>query len=291
MKTGTVQCAPGRIRTCATTPPAAPPRSPLIEDTAGERLAAGVSRSEFRDLERLAEERRLAVFDQRSLLDFAAVGVTKLIWRNSLVEDWHSVRHRRIGQAEMMRANAATTRLVRDALQRHAPDDPVGIFGAVAAVIADGSRELPDGRHLRQLAPSKADYGLFHDEVTAVCREWQVRAVRHGLRAVLLALACEAGRGSSRRWWLGPDWAAVVAEFVARLEDPERWDDATHAAWVRPVDLPEPGRLGELLSRGPDLLGPAWADYCLRAGIGAIIPRWWEEPPLPRRPGEVRGDG
>lgn len=238
----------------------------------------------------------MAVNDRPVLLGLAAIGVTKLAWRNSPVEDWHSVRYRQIGQAEMMRANAATTRLVRDALLRHALDDPVGTFDAVAAVITDGSRQLPDGRRLRQLAPTEVQYGIFRDEATAVCRDWSVRVMQHGLPPLLLALAGEAGRGSSRRWWLGPDWLAVVAEFVARLEDPSRWEDAMQATWVRtaqrPGGLPEPGRLGQLLLRGPDLLRPAWADYCLRAGLGAIIPRWWEKPPLARQQlGEVRVDG
>jgi hypothetical protein len=47
-------------------------------------------------------KRRLQLEDRRALVGLAAVGIAKLAWRNSPVEDWHSVWYRRIGQSEMM---------------------------------------------------------------------------------------------------------------------------------------------------------------------------------------------
>jgi hypothetical protein len=84
----------------------------------------------------------------------------------------------------MMRANVAT-RLVRDALLRHAPHDPVRVFDAVAEIIGDGTRQLPDGRRLQQVAPSEVQYGTFREEVEAICWEWTARVTRHGLSVVL----------------------------------------------------------------------------------------------------------
>lgn len=286
----------GKIRTCAPMSSAGRLRSPSVGDEAGTPLTTVPFRLDVRELGRLARQRRLAVRDRSSLLDLAAVGITKLAWRNSLVEDWHSVRYRRIGQAEMMRANAATTRAVRQVLLRHRPHDPAGLFTAVATVIADPNRRLPDGRRIREFAPDEVQYATFRYEATAVCREWAEQAARHGVPAVLLAVACEAGRGTSRRWWLGPDWATVVAEFVALLQNPSRWKDPALAVRARtavlPGDLPEPEQLGRLLVAGPDLLRSAWAVFCLRAGIGELLPRWWEQPaPVPRRPVGERLDG
>ena len=77
-------------------------------------------------------------------MDLAAVAMTRLGWRDGPVEDWHSVRYRRIGDAEMMRANAATTRVVCNVMDR--PYGPGEIFKAVGQVLADPLRRLPDGR-------------------------------------------------------------------------------------------------------------------------------------------------
>jgi hypothetical protein len=45
------------------------------------------------------------------VVDLAALGVTRLAWLDSLVEDWHILG--RLRPSELMRANAAVTRLVR----------------------------------------------------------------------------------------------------------------------------------------------------------------------------------
>ncbi|WP_131770453.1 hypothetical protein [Candidatus Protofrankia californiensis] len=44
-----------------------------------------------------------------ALIDLAAVTVTRMAWRDGPVEDWHAGPESQLGDAEMMRANAATT--------------------------------------------------------------------------------------------------------------------------------------------------------------------------------------
>jgi hypothetical protein len=72
--------------------------------------------------------------DGERVKDLAAVAVTRLAWRDSPVEDWHSIRFRRIGDGEMMRANAATTRLVREILADR-PHPQGDLFGQVSRVL------------------------------------------------------------------------------------------------------------------------------------------------------------
>jgi hypothetical protein len=50
--------------------------------------------------------------DRAEVLDLAAVAITRWAWRDSPVEDWHADPDSRIGDPELMRANAATTRLM-----------------------------------------------------------------------------------------------------------------------------------------------------------------------------------
>jgi hypothetical protein len=48
------------------------------------------------------------------VVDLVALGITWAAWRQGPVEDWHVAG--RIGQVDMMRANAATTRVIRGVL-------------------------------------------------------------------------------------------------------------------------------------------------------------------------------
>lgn len=63
-----------------------------------------------------AENLGLPVADLGSLLGLAAVGLTLKVWRNSPLEDAHADPNSPLTDAEMMRTNAATTRLVRETL-------------------------------------------------------------------------------------------------------------------------------------------------------------------------------
>lgn len=58
-----------------------------------------------------------AVRNLAELLDLAAVGIVKHAWRNSPLEDVHADPSSPLTDGEMMRTNAATTRLVREFLR------------------------------------------------------------------------------------------------------------------------------------------------------------------------------
>src|SRR6266568_8391250 len=53
--------------------------------------------------------------DAAVILNLAAIGITNGAWRNSQLEDWHG--DGRIYDGGMMRANVATTKLVRKELE------------------------------------------------------------------------------------------------------------------------------------------------------------------------------
>jgi hypothetical protein len=56
------------------------------------------------------------------VLDLASVAIARLAWRDSPVEGWHADPDSRISDPELMRANAATTRLTRRILELHVPE-------------------------------------------------------------------------------------------------------------------------------------------------------------------------
>lgn len=91
--------------------------------------------------------------DADVLLDLAAIGITNGTWRTSPLEDWHGAG--RIHDGGMLRANVATTKLVRSILDDHLDD-----------TFADAGKEFiatPD------LAALDSD---FSDELFADVFEW-----------------------------------------------------------------------------------------------------------------------
>jgi hypothetical protein len=99
-----------------------------------------------------------------ALIDLAALGVARSTWRQGPVEDWHIAG--RIGQVEMMRANAATSRHVRSLLAELLPErwwtwnaqtglhaDALLLWSVLAREIGSVDRGLPDGRTVAELAP------------------------------------------------------------------------------------------------------------------------------------------
>jgi hypothetical protein len=226
------------------------------------------------------------------------------------VEDWHAAPNNRISNAELMRATASITRHVRElrgvdhrsspALTRGAPagiGPATGVraparrtggarvaFDAVAALIAP-DRPLPDGRQLRELAPTPEQLAAYSDHVHGLCRRWAALADQAGTTTSLQLLADYAAV-SCRRWWLGLDWPCLVTEFLARLEDPTRWSSPSIVAHVRHLAPPSQAAnlddLRMLLLAGPDRMDAETADYCLRAGIGGLLPKDYHRPPRPR---------
>jgi hypothetical protein len=229
--------------------------------------------------------------DPRRLVDLAAVAVTRLAWRDSPVEDWHAVPLRRISDGEMMRTNAATTRLPRDLLRNRLPSplssrantccDPAALFAAVHDTLVDPSRQLPDGRMLAALPPEPAQLALLDDHVRTLCDVWTSHAVHLGLRTMLTLLSCYAAR-FCRRWWLTPSWPHIVAEYIRRIGNPACCRDQPAGLWRRPTDGTDNEQLRRLLLAGPDMLGAEAAADALRTGLGALLPHDCGLPAIPR---------
>jgi hypothetical protein len=144
------------------------------------------------------------------------------MWRLSPVEDWHADSDRRFANSEMMRANVATTRLVRDLLDERLawPDDldgdlatAVALLTALYRAIVDSDRRLPDGRTVLELASSYPEYAKFDEHVRSELGAWVAMAAERGMRAVLMMLAGQSG-GGFRGWWLTPEWPSVVEHFA-----------------------------------------------------------------------------
>jgi hypothetical protein len=221
--------------------------------------------------------------DSDQVADVAAVAMTRLAWRDGPVEDWHSFRYRRINEAEMMRANAATTRAVRDVMDHGGSD---GVFGRVGKVLADPCRRLPDGRRVVDVAPSRSEWEAYRGHVTACCTRWDALAASFGVAAVLVLLACRGAR-FNWAWWRSTGWPWLVEEFIRRLDEPRRWNSAWEIANRRALGDP-PGDLSSqdlrsVLLAGPDRLNAATASYCLRAGISALGPQACGLPSVRRR--------
>jgi len=239
----------------------------------------------------LAAARRLGVELDSStqLADLAAVAITRLAWRDGPLEDWHAAPASRISDAEMLRANVATTRLVRGMIGRLLDDDaPPGerdaavvVGGAVRAVVGP-DRRLPDGRTLAELAPGRRQLLLLQEHASALATLWARGFVEFGVREVLSVLACCAARWCWR-WWLTPTWPNVVDAVVRHI-----------TATVRDEHLPlllgaAPSRCGDeslaaMLLAGPDRHSSDMASYVVRAGLGRLAPQDCGLPPMPRRP-------
>ena len=156
------------------------------------------------------------------------------------------------------------------------------VFGAVGGSLKDPDRQLPDGRILRDVAPDHAALETFDDQVDILSGGWIALNEQIGGFTVLLLLAV-LGAAWCRRWWLGLDWPYLVAEFSARVNDPARWEDPVMAAHVRNLDWPQQCAdadvLHQMLLRGPDRLDTGTARYCLRAGLGFLLPQHYGRPP------------
>ncbi|MEN3615348.1 hypothetical protein AAH979_38320 [Plantactinospora sp. ZYX-F-223] len=226
--------------------------------------------------------------DGERVSDLAAVAVTRMAWRDGPVEDWHSVRFRRISDGEMMRASAAATRLVRSVLRDqqsylYAGSDP---FRRVFQTLADPDRMLPDGRRLIDLAPDAVELTRLRTHVELCCSAWADSAAVRGLGKILLLLACR-GAVFNWRWWLSTGWPRLVETFVRRIDDPTLWRNPWEINNRRRIGDPPDGLTGtnlrQLLLAGPDPLTATAAAYCLKAGLSALPPQDCGLPPVRRR--------
>jgi len=151
------------------------------------------------------------------VLNLAAIGITNGTWRNSPLEDWHG--EGRIHDGGMLRANVATTKLVRGVLTDHLgkivghegvaltaiedladlrADFSDELFVSIFERLADPVRVLPDGRTLRQLAGGDLDELVDH--MDRALGGIAASAELHGLDFTLLEAAAHGGLACSH-WW------------------------------------------------------------------------------------------
>jgi len=226
--------------------------------------------------------------DRTEVLDLAAVAITRLAWRDSPIEDWHADPDSRISDPELMRANAATTRLIRCLLELQvpeAPDKPTDavqchtdadeLFASIGHALAAPDRRLPDTRTVGELSPGRIELASYQDHVAEITREWTNAANQLGTHALLVLLAVTAA-STCRDWWLAPGWPDVVAEFIACVKDPERAGSPAITTRLRtlarPAQASDPDQLRRLLLAGPDRLDIETASFCLRTGLGVLLP-------------------
>jgi hypothetical protein len=203
--------------------------------------------------------------DPDALLWATAVGVTNVLWRNSPLEDWHAGPHSLISDGEMMRANAATVRMIRQRLAMAGTD-----WSGLADAVTDAGRVLPDGRTLRQLAgrrlPALRRHAVRHAEVYARMQD------ADGARAALM-LAAAQGVFHGSRWHGMPRWPNVVQAFCRAVDNPAdpHWQVRPLAEHrPRPACITDTAELRRLLLAGPDRMDADAAAWCVHAGIGYV---------------------
>ncbi|MEV6831272.1 hypothetical protein [Amycolatopsis sp. NPDC051102] len=282
-----------------------------MDETKAEVAETPYKRPTMQEFVEWVMEEPPAVGNLAELLDLAAVGIVKHAWRNSPLEDVHADPSSPLTDGEMMRTNAATTRLVRESLQDffHAIFDvdvpPAGTSGTSsesslgdgelhldecdfldefsdADLLADSMlgplytamtrRVLPGGYTVREAASEL--FEELDDHIAANLDYLADVTEQHGLRA---ALYLKAKAAHYERWWLGQDWLELVDALDVVLADPK------HDHWqVRGYPDPDgrPGRCGNLeqlkavLRQGPDRLTAAEAEWCVEdVGIGFVLHR------------------
>jgi hypothetical protein len=205
------------------------------------------------------------------MADLTAVAIAQLAWRNGPVELWHRATPSRVADAEMMRANAATTRVVRG----HLPDDVLArlpeVLPAVGDALADPDRCLPDGRTVRLLAAEAADFHLYADQVQAFFDRCGKLVERLGSFEVVGALACYAA-AVCWNWWLAPGWPSIAGKIMDCLKGYPADQSSTAAGPLPSSELSLMG-LHEKLLAGPDRLSTLEARYCRLASLGVRLPQ------------------
>jgi hypothetical protein len=226
--------------------------------------------------------------DAPAVLDLAAIGITNGTWRNSPLEDWHGAG--RIRDGGMLRANVATTKLVRSVLGDHLDDTFADageefiatkdfaaldtdfiddLFADMFEWLSDPGRVLPDGRTLGQLAGE--DLEELVDHMDRALGGIAASAERHGLDLALQRAAVHGGLACAH-WWGTPWWPGIVAEFLTRLDDPRHPHWGEGSKWylglpTQPAEVADRRSLHALLLNDPESLSEDAAEFCIEAGI------------------------
>ncbi|MBB5157412.1 hypothetical protein [Saccharopolyspora phatthalungensis] len=260
------------------------------------------------DMARWVLDRPAPAGSVRELVDLASVGMVLHAWRNSPLEDAHASAWSPLTDGEMMRANAATTRLVRElfvefsagVLDVDVPPPAANVdFTADNAATGDRDLSIEDCSvldefddidllvedllrplHLallRRVLPcgytvAEVTGELYDDldeHIAQVLDGFAHIVEMHGLRA---ALYMKAIAGRSQNWWLTPAWPDTVHALQTVLADSKHphWEIGGYPDMAdRPDRCAEVDQLVSVLKEGPDRLTAAEARWCVqKAGIG-----------------------
>jgi len=126
--------------------------------------------------------------DRSDMMNLAAIGLTIRAWRNTSLEDLHAGSHPSGGfsDAEMMRFNIATFRVVRDRIERDRFD-----WEALRVALTDPERELPGGVTVGQLCRHEFERLAADSEEALAISERTER--RKGFPYLLTVYALQAG--------------------------------------------------------------------------------------------------
>jgi len=165
------------------------------------------------------------------------------------------------------------------------PGPLIGFYYDTGIDVGDAHARVPAGRDAG--GPPRWDGG--NEELTA-----RLNSPDADLDAVLLAAADRLPRQPARRERLleAADRHGRQLLTASELSTLDSNGGLGLAVETAKASRPVHGTLRGLLLDGPNLLSAGWADYCVRAGLAEIIPRWWEPPPpTARRAGVASGNG
>lgn len=214
-------------------------------------------------MEAAAAARGIPVDDPAGLLWPAAVGATQIVWRNTVIEDWHASPGG-LPDGEMLRANAATVRVVHDALSAGAS------WREAADAVTAKDRLLPDGRTLGAYAGKRLP-ALRREALGQARMLDDVEAAIDRRAALLFAVTFTMLSGSD--WHGMPVWPARVEAFCRSVEDPDDAHWGVHSlasTGPRPEQIADVDTLRDLLLDGPDRLTAAAAAWCITAMLGFV---------------------
>jgi hypothetical protein len=220
--------------------------------------------------------------DILTLLRYVPVGLESMLWRNTVLEDWHTSPDSRIHDPDMFRANTHTTAIFHEHLwtafadqlaagvlmSRDAFDDsdvPIleqALYGGLEEAF-DDERELPNGQTLGELGGAELIELQNHaaNQVASLMEQ----AERVGVYNVLAFLAMK-GRLGSRWHWSTPQWPLLVDNFLAIAGDPDHeWWQAEHHDYPEklPEDVSNWAVFRKLLLNAPWQLSNEAAEFCV----------------------------
>jgi hypothetical protein len=230
--------------------------------------------------------------DVPGLIRYAALGLTNLCWRNSVLEDWHA-GDGPLSDPDMMMENARTSVIARRALVDGLDPDGDGWLLTAADHLAvmddepitdllqdalddflqvafDPLRPLNCGMTLAEVAGEDLEELTGHAE--AQVGALLDKANDQGAGVVLAFLALKGLIGCAK-WFGSWQWPLKVDAFVAVLQDPDDpwWHKIPSCQYpateVAALDINE---VRSRLLAGPQEWDTDLLRFCLRQGIGYL---------------------